>query len=202
MSIRTSYCFAVVRDDIHKSAPVPPAWRTVVKHCTRDADRDERAKAAAARAMLKDIRQEVSENFMAELNRKCSDRQSVMFNGTLDELTGVTELGGSGHVLEQSVLDNLRRLGQSAQLSPDLLTQAVESALKGRGESRVRAMVGHVLKDGGWGVQECVASLKSAVGAVALRDIAESLVQGNGKVRVPRSKRGVGLEENLLEKKK
>ena len=190
-----------MRDDIHKSAPVPPAWRFVVKYSTREADREARAEEAANRAMLKDCQQEVSETYLNELKRRCGDRQSVMFNGKVDELKSVTQLGGSGTVLEQSVLDNVCRLGQTAQLSPELLTQAVTDALASRGEARSRAMVGHVLKDGGKGAQDCVKALKSAVGSVGFRQIAEALIQGNGKVKVPRSKKGVGLDENLLPKK-
>ena len=192
-----------MRDDIHKSAPVPHAWRQVIRYGARPADRDARAEEAARRAIQKDCQQELSQIFVSELLRRFGDSQGVLFGNKLEGVRSVADLGGAGNVLEHQVLASVQRLSQTTTGDQRLVTQAIAEVVQARCDSRVRAMAGHVLKETGRGVAECVQAVKGAVNSISAQAIAESIVNNNGRIDVARraSSRAT-IDENLLRKGK
>lgn len=131
-----------MRDDIHKSAPVPPKWRTLMKHCQREADRGEAAQRSAAAAMIGEVTRELSPQFVAELVGVGSSPQGNLF-GFVHSVGDPVELGGRGTVLERRVTEFFRRQIMLGQFGKEGVERAIYLALEERQESRLLQMQGH-----------------------------------------------------------
>jgi len=188
-----------MRDDIHKSAPVNAGWRRFLKHCANDADRDVRAFESAHMAIVKDCNRELSPQFLSALTGRCEDGQHTLFGGKLAGINSVEDLGGKGHVLEQRVLERVRFRELAGSLDRAAFERSVTEVIQERMDSQARALHGHVLKDRGNGVKECVHAINQCMKAISPEGLAKQLISGAGKIALPSSSSAtVGLDDNLL----
>lgn len=167
-----------MRDDIHKSAPVPPKWRTLMKHCQREADRGEVAQRSAAAAMIGEARRELSPRFVAELVRVGSSPQGKLF-GFADSVGDPVELGGRGTALERRVTEIFRRQLMMGQFGKEGVERAIELALEERHESRLLQMEGHWR--GNCNVSDATllsGEVRAAFGKLSMKTLAQYLVDG------------------------
>jgi|ERR1051326_2426953 hypothetical protein len=187
-----------MRDDIHKSAPVNSKWRQYLKRCLRDADRGDRAFEAAADAVAADCRQEISPAVISAVLERFNTSQPDLFISNLEGFVGSADNG----VLGQSFLDRVRLAEMNGPLSRAAIESALADAIAARVEDRARAMIGHILKNGGDGGQAaaCIAAIKSNLKNVSAASYAKEICDAGDTVSAKNLKpasRGLSLDEKL-----
>lgn len=183
-----------MRDDIHKSAPVNNAWRKFLKRCASEYDRDDRARESAEQAVESDCKREMTRPFVEALVGRLNGPERELFGSMLDGLDTI-----AGHVLEQQTLSRLRLMEQTGPLNRDTVEQVVAEVLSERVENQRRAILGHVLKNGGRDVAECVEAVNKHLSPIDTTNYAKQLLTNFGRFE-PRTKSApVELDENLMQ---
>jgi hypothetical protein len=184
-----------MRDDIHKSAPVANAWRQLIKHCSREADRKERAQQTVEKAVLLDCAREFSAESIKDLMDRCSSPKKDLFQTNLE---GVRPAEAKGGVLQQKVIERVKLCEQTNGGTVNLRDQ-IAGVIDDHKESMSRALRGHVLKAGGEGSGECIEAIRNSINQVSSGKIADDILANAGKVVLPPKKpKTVSLDENLL----
>ena len=186
-----------MRDDIHKSAPVPPKWRTLMKHCQREADRGEAAQRSAAATMISEARRELAPQFVIELVRVVSSPQGNLF-AFADSVGDPVELGGRGTALERRVTEILRRQLMIGQFGKEGVERAIELALEERQESRLLQMEGHWR--GNCNVSDATllsAAVRAAFGKLSMKTLAHHLVEGEELHKLIPKRRTLKVDDDL-----
>src|ERR1700675_3432315 len=117
-----------MRDDIHKSAPVPNQWRRLMRQCAREADRGPRTQASAVAALLADAHQEFASAFISGLSALVTRQQAELFND-LRRLNSAADLGGKGSALEEQVVECINRNFENEGGNHEALLRTVEEVL-------------------------------------------------------------------------
>lgn len=124
-----------MRDDLHKGAPVPRAWRQLVRACQRDADWQSKAARAAERAVLSDLGAEVNFGALARCVPS-DDRQLPLISASIG-------LQGS-QGLEQRAREHIDRLARErGQVDHGVVVDGVVCASQERIENMLRACDGY-----------------------------------------------------------
>lgn len=124
-----------MRDDLHKSAPVPHAWRQLVRSCQRDADWQSKAPRAAERAVLSDLSAEVNFGDLA----RCIGADSRQL-----PLISVPIRLPVGQGLQQRACEYIERLGRErGQVNYGVVADGIVKASEERIENMLRACDGY-----------------------------------------------------------
>lgn len=180
-----------MRDDIHKSAPFAAAWRRFIKHTMREADRKDRARESAERALASDCEREISRETVQTILERCSSPERDLFGSKLAGLGGA-----AGHVMNQQLMDRLRLVERSGSLDPKAVERALTEVIAERRESQSRAMAGYIFRAGGKGSPESIQTIKQQLGSVSASDLAQRLMNPRS-VEKPISMPQVSMDEDL-----
>jgi hypothetical protein len=189
-----------MRDDIHKSAPVPNQWRKLMRQCAREADRGPRTQASAVAALLADAHQEFASAFISGLSALVTRQQAELFND-LRRLNSAADLGGNGSALEEQVVECINRNFENEGGNHEAMLRAVEEVLSERIEARDRSMTGHWLKCGDAQAQAAIQEMKSAIRAINIRDIAAQIIDQDRPLVQNTSTGQLDLDEELRSSK-
>lgn len=188
-----------MRDDLHKSAPVKAVWRRWTRSCINRAEQGETADERARRALAEDCRAEISPKFVANLLQLAAG-QAELFEGKLAHVRCAQDLGGSGSVLEEGMLSQLRLLDRrGGGFDSSGVEAAAAGTLQDRLSAQARAVRGHIMIEGGKGKEHCLQEVRRSEAAVDTRQLARELVTNKGQIELAR--RAVpppSLDENLL----
>ena len=162
---------------------MPPAWRTLLRRCERQAERGEPALRAAESALEKDARREISLAFLRGLRKLASESVS-MLTGSVAFLNvrAARDIGGTGSSLEEATLNCARQFEQAELRGVELVRRALEQAFAFRGESRGREMEAHALLKAGRQARPVIQAMRRAQGAVDCRAMASRILSGEGPV--------------------
>jgi hypothetical protein len=184
-----------MRDDIHKSAPVNRVWKSFLRHCAREADRQERAAASARAALVSDCARELSPGLIKDLKERCTSPKTDLFRENLD---GLRAAGQSGSVMDQQLVERVQLRAQQGKVDLNALNEELAGVIGERKDSQRRAIRGHVLKAGGKGAAECNQAVGHSLNQISAPDLARDILENNGKVsRLPKQNRSVSLDEDL-----
>jgi hypothetical protein len=166
-----------MRDDIHKSAPVPAAWRTLMKRCALEADRGTRTTLAAENALRIEIRQELSPGFLLGIRNAANSPQGNLFPIGQKFIKSAAQLGGIGSTFEEQVIQSLNRHSETEGCTPEATKQALQDVISERLEANARAMTGHWLKCGDAQARDAIIEMKTAVRSIDVTQLVADLVQ-------------------------
>jgi hypothetical protein len=189
-----------MRDDIHKSAPVPNQWRRLMRQCAREADRGARTAATAVVALLADAHQEFSSSFISGLSTVFERQQGELFTDR-ERLNSAVDLGGKGSALEEQVVECVNRKFDHEGRNHGAMLRAVEEVLSERIEARDRAMTGHWLKCGDAQARAAIQEMKSAIRTINIKDIAAQIIDQHRPLTPNTSTAQLDLDEELRSSK-
>ncbi len=186
-----------MRDDIHKSAPVPQHWKKVMRLCAREADRGPRAQASVVAALLADVHQELSSTFISSLLAVVTPEQGGLF-ANRERIDSAVDLAGDGSVLEEQVVESINRHFESEGRNKAAMLRALGEVLLERIEARDRAMTGHWLKCGDAHAHAAIQAMKSAASAINVNQITARIVEQDRPLTPKTSTGQLDLDEDLL----
>lgn len=131
-----------MRDDIHKSAPVPPRWRSVVHACERDADWEVRGPSSAERAVVAELTEGITTPFRNALLAEQGRAQGLLFTEP-GVIAGLRAQATSA--LETRIIDHLERLSSAGRFTREIVRQAISLAASERVSAFLRELEGHLV---------------------------------------------------------
>lgn len=174
-----------MRDDIHRKLPLPSPWRSFVRSCTRESERDERA-ARAQRAAAFELRQ-----LSPTLLRAASElQQREFFTGVDPRLRAIA----------QSAIDHA--FVSQLAVAPDgnrkhAMSRALIGALKGQLEAARREVRVHTALADHKNTSKVLARVDAATKSAAIPSLVTSFLESGvlpGRFRRPK----LDLEEGIL----
>lgn len=188
-----------MRDDLHKSAPVRAIWRRYLKSCIRDAENGALTERRCLKALVADCHLELTPAFLSELLRRCDGDRRELFGEKFQGVVSAFDLGGSGSVMEEQLLARVRMADHDNGVTEAAVGAALTSVIQDRLDAQIRAITGHVLRDGGRGTGTCLREIFRSAATVNPAELAGTLLSNHGHVPASRSNTSsVSIEENLL----
>lgn len=132
-----SATLARMRDDLHKRVPAPPKIQRWVRLACRPADRD-RSADALQEAATDFAQHELSKAFIANLRSQISSGVRGLFE-PLPDAASVSDIGGKGTALEQSVLSATKRLISEGFDYNGVFDRALAESVDDRVDAHLRA---------------------------------------------------------------
>jgi len=125
-----------MRDGIFKTLSMAPVWRRFMLSCARAADRGDRTREAAIRALVRDVRAEISPSVLSALRSHTSSQQRQL-NGLG---TALPQLGAAADCtpMEKILRLNLARHAQNGMDGPELLQATLGDTFEAWGRQRMR----------------------------------------------------------------
>jgi hypothetical protein len=174
----------LMRDDIHKKVPRPPAVQRWVRSTHNDADRQTgRAFDAFVECQRDTGRRDFSPTFVRNLVDQCARPNNLL--GPLSDVLTPRDLGGRGGPAEMETLSEAKRLLASGMASQDVPRAAIQSVLENRAQADIRATEA-VLPPRDRKTPVMLASMNADASRADYRAIAESVC--NGEVHERRGK--------------
>ena len=168
-----------LRDGIYKSLPLGRAWKTLLRSCEREKERGETASLKATRAVALHLRNEISPEFLPNLNSRARQGNTLLpgFPIFAPDVT-CRDLGGSNSPFEIDVLSRVKRLDASGIRGRSLVEQALRESIE-----EVKARQGwhieqHCISEAGTSAKPVIKAVHEALAGVDSRSIASSLVNG------------------------
>jgi hypothetical protein len=131
-----------MRDDIHKSAPLPRAWRAVVKRCQREADWQS-ASLLVRRAQAAEFKAAVSPAFLDALRDDCSTKQPAIFPSENLANAGAAARGA----FERRVLLHAKLLISAGVSGGAVVDEALRRGVQEASAARLRQLDVHLAKN-------------------------------------------------------
>ncbi len=184
-----------MRDDIHKSAPVPTPWKRVIRACGRDADWQREGERLAQLALISDLNRQIRPTFISNIQQAVDpDQRDLLANPS-----GLHALrAGKLTPIEEQIVEHAARLAAEGCRPDEIAGEAVEAVASARAESWRRACTGHLLKAGGAGAHDLVARLHKSTDSIPLRKISAEIAQQGKAATTGLEKPNLDLDEDLL----
>jgi hypothetical protein len=188
-----------MRDGIHKTLPMAPAYRRLVRACTREADRGENARGLAERALMLDLRRcELSDEFWRTLRRWATEGS--------DELPGLSRLamcessrdaGGRNSPFENLLLDQAQRLERAGECGDALVLGALTAALGRWRERQARQVEQHIRSKLGGSARPTDFAARDALLSADVQSIARGFLEPDKSAVRSRVRTPLDLDEDL-----
>lgn len=150
------------------------------------------------RALASDWNGEVAPRFMRNL-AEIAHQDGGLFGQKLGEYRNSHALGGDGGVLEQQLFGIARALDVQGRFNEATLGSAINACLRERLNAEVRGLLGHVAREGGFGINSCLNELKRGAQTCPLGEMVQRILGDGGRAKVGRRLHSpVSVEENLL----
>jgi len=183
----------VMRDDLHKNAPVSNAWKDVIKRLIRDADYRQTGKAAIEKAIVDDLRNELGTRPVRELKDRLAQNDLVGIGHIIENVREHS----TPSALRDAILDELDYSVSNGGMSRQQLQAAISAGMHSQIEAHKRNIVGHVYNQSPKDAPEMRRRLDEAVASVELDSLIEPMLNGEA----PQSDGvdlGLDLDANLL----
>ncbi len=162
-----------MRDDIHKSAPLPRAWRAVVKRCQREADW-QTASLLVRRAQAAEFRAAASPAFLEALRDDCSARQPAIFPSENLANAGAAARGA----FERRVLLHAKLLMSAGVSGVAVVDEALRRGVQEASAARQRQLDVHLAKKFPRDREEMMRRVSRVVTASDIADFARRAAVG------------------------
>lgn len=183
-----------MRDDIHRGAPVPVAYRRCMKACASDAEWFARSGSLARAAIVDEIRAEVRGSFIAEITSEGFARQgSLLPSDPMILPRPVTPDSG----LERAIVSHAARRAAKGERVEACVRGAIGDAISERVAAQKREMEGHVARKDPLSRREFSSRMAHAIKTADVDSIARDLVSGRLPTRVSTSQSRVDLDEDI-----
>lgn len=187
--------FPFVRDDIHKSAPVPTRWKRVIQACERDADWQSEGLRLAHAALASELNAQIGTKFLNRVRDALDPEQRSLL---ADHHAILSLVDGKHTPVEESIAEHVDRLAVEGHSQTLILRAAVICVAEERVDRWRRACAGHVLKVGGIEAQEQAVRIEKSADSVPLAKIANEIAE-HGKADTSSLKKpALDLDEDLL----
>jgi hypothetical protein len=136
---------AKMSDGPHKSLPMRPAWRRVAERADKHAFTLEEVSAAMAPALEQDCRDDISPEFIRQIQSALDRRESSLFKKEI--ALHVNDLRSEvACSMERAVLDNVCAVSDADATAADILLNALASAVSDRAARGARQVEEHYLR--------------------------------------------------------
>ncbi|AWI09512.1 hypothetical protein CKA38_09885 [Ereboglobus luteus] len=126
-----------------------------------------------------------------QLLERCDKREADLFGSKLTGLEG-------DHVMGQLLVNRLKMAERMGAIDRGTIERALAEVIAERAESQARAMRGHIMKERGRGVAECMQAINRHMASLPVMDFARDLITNCGRLVVSHKPKPVALDENLL----
>jgi hypothetical protein len=181
-----------MRDDIYKGAPVPQRWKPVMKDCLSPAMATEHAPERAERALVTDIREDLSSKLFASLSELARDHQRLPMAGNAFEVDGFRRLARSQ--LDRLVVDHLETGIAAGRSLPEAVEQAYFNALTQWADSHRTASAFYLNSVAPKEAQPVIDRMSNAFRQLPCRSLARELAGG----KLPSAVRSRRSPEKLM----
>jgi len=186
-----------MRDDIHKTAPVSPAWRRVLRSAVNAAERGETLVYYTRVAAIESLKQSVSPGFLARFSERC-DGNSSLFFGPEEARVAVHSLEHEARTpAEQRILQNAELATQDGYFGARLCSVAIAQELTEVVANSQEELSAHLRRSNGGKLDRET--------HLALKNVQQQLEPFTllGPTGVPKQKKEIqkpilNLDENLL----
>jgi hypothetical protein len=150
---------------------MPRGWQSLLKVCLREAERGETAKRAAYKAMLADVRRDISPEFLKRLRRMAESNQPTLPGFGSADMNFAAGAAATPH--ERCIALQAQRLHANGFGGRDLMQLALAAGLSDMRAQQLRQVEQHVYLDARGGAREVMAAVRTACTGVAERLAAE-----------------------------
>lgn len=183
-----------MRDGIYKDLPMPRGWRSLLKACLREAERDGAASRAAYKAMHADVRREISQEFLKRLGQMAESNQPNLPGFGTAGLDFAAGIAATPH--ERCIAQHAQRLHANGVGGRDLMQRALFEGLADMRTQQLRQVEQHVYLDGGRGAREVMNAVRTACNGVA-EQLAAECCGAVPKSATPATRTRIDLDEDL-----
>lgn len=182
---------SVMRDDVHRRAPVPARWRALLKVCRNEASSRQRGEAAARRILETTLRDGLPPAFRLALAEATDSRQL--------SLTGAQDFAercrGAG--LARDVAVALQVVRPSGAIRTEDVVTAVCAATQTNVGAHLRELDAYLATEAPRGRRATMDRIRGSFENANLRRLAEAVAQGQ-KLTVTRGQRNwLDIDEDI-----
>ncbi len=164
-----------MRDDLHKGAPVPSRYRSLIKECTRSEEpAADETRHFAERAVIGEFSSELSTRFLRKMLDLANAPQQLLATNWASDLSPGIDRSG----FEDRVVAHLARIASTDGLSGASLVRALRDTIRERVAANVRAFDGHLAAKCPRQRQQAMALLRSALACVDIEAHAVAIAKG------------------------
>ncbi len=137
-----------MRDDIHKTAPIPSYWKKVMCLANRAADRGEPLLTAINKATYQHWQKQIRQEFLTVLENVISSQRQQLF--PTDNLSECTRSFLLNCTSEERTISDYANINYNNGLTPaDCVNCALKNVSVERANAYVNDIEGHWVKEGG-----------------------------------------------------
>ena len=188
----------MARDGLYKGLKMNRSWKKAFKYAERESDRGTPLENALADALLKDSKKELTDGCINALLR-LGDASMYMLPGfsahELPEAKNVVSFSQSSP-MANSVVDHINILSRQGRRGPELINDALKSALQNQIIRRYSQMEEHCHMERA--PKNVLAALSSSFLRVNLSEISTCILEGDSNYKNSNSSRAIDLNEDLV----
>jgi len=185
-----------MRDDLHKGAPVPRRYRSLIKACAgKGPDLNESvAQQRASNAVVEELQRELSPRFIHHLHEALAAPQQVMPIGSPAGLSLPREPRSP---LEARVVEHLPRHLATMVAAPTALAGALRDSIRERIAAHQRAIDGHLARELPYSRALVMQRIRIALGTVPIDKHCAALLRGERFTLAPQKRMPINIDEDL-----
>lgn len=185
-----------MRDDLHKGAPVPPRYRSLIKACEGNgSDHDELvAQQRASNAVVEEFQRELSSRFIHRLHEAFTAPQQVMPIGSS---AGLSLPRDPRTPLEARVLEHLSRHFATTVAIPRAVAGALRDSIRERVSAHERAIDGYLAQKLPFSRALVMQRIRTALGTVPIDNHCAALLRGERFALAPQKRIPIDIDEDL-----
>ncbi len=189
-----------MRDGIYKGLKMGRGWRSLLKHCEREADRGPRAQQAAVSALDRDLRRNVQAATLRGLRSIANDMSRFLPGLSPHDPRSSSDTPVNASPLEDTVWRHFRRVLSEGGQGDDAVRRAVRDALGEWKERCIRQVQEQCLSHPSRNTQKILAAAQDALNAANCDEISRRFVSGEKISKMARKQ--IDLDEDLVGPKK
>ena len=168
-----------MRDGIYKGLKLGRRWRTLLRRCEREADRDSRARTAALAALEGDLRRDVSSATVRKFSSVATSAGSLLPGFSPHDLIRRSDLRSvAGQApFEDLMSRNFRRIISTGVHGREAVHNSIRDALREWGTRRLRQAEEHYLSEAGNEARVVLDAVERAIGAIDYDEVSARLIR-------------------------
>ena len=168
-----------MRDGIYKGLKLGRRWRTLLKRCEREAERDLRARAAALAALDGDLRRDVSSATVRELLAVATSASSLLPGFSPHDLIRQSDDRSvtAQTPLEDVVWRHFDRVISGGARREKAVSDALRDALREWGTRRLRQVEEHYHGEAGAEAYDVLGAAERAIYEIDCQEVAARLIR-------------------------
>lgn len=186
-----------MRDGIYKNLTLGSAWKSLLRSCEREAERDGTALSRAGRAVIADLRSQLSANLVQRLLAMADQGESLLPGfSRFDKDLSPRELGGTNSPFENELLSSVRSMERAGVKGKAIIHKALNESIEDLKRRRFRHIEQHCLTESEFAATPIIRAAKKAL-AFDHSALIDQLVRGE-RPKMPRARRPIDPDEDLI----